>query len=61
MSEKESENDQKQNDLSEEENVPMDVKNKEKKEREHLPSAVDDCADVTSRYEKFKKILTKIY
>ena len=32
MSEKESENDQKENDLSEVENVPMDVKNKEKKD-----------------------------
>jgi len=35
------------------------VKNKEKKERERLPSAVDDCADVTSRYEKFKKKFNK--
>ena len=29
---------------------------KEKKEKiERLPSATDDCADVTSRYERYKK------
>lgn len=28
---------------------------KDKENNEHLPSASDDCADVTSRYEKYKK------
>ena len=28
---------------------------KDKENNEHLPSASDDCADVTSRYERYKK------
>ena len=28
---------------------------KEKKPIKDMPSATDDCADVTSRYEKYKK------
>ena len=31
------------------------MKDKEKEPKEELPSAVDDCADVTSKHERFKK------
>ena len=31
------------------------MEEKDNKSKEELPSAVDDCADVTSRYEKYKK------
>lgn len=32
------------------------MKEKDSKPKEELPSAVDDCADVTSAYERYKKI-----
>ena len=31
------------------------MENKEKQPKEELPSAADDCADVTSKHERFKK------
>ena len=31
------------------------MKNIKKEKGEHLPSAADDCADVKSKYDKFKK------
>lgn len=31
------------------------MKNIKKEKGEHLPSAADDCADVKSKYKKFKK------
>ncbi|MBL6903160.1 MAG: hypothetical protein ISR29_03055 [SAR86 cluster bacterium] len=31
------------------------MKNKKKEPKEELPSAADDCADVTSKHERFKK------
>ena len=31
------------------------TKNKNKGSRKDYPSAVEDCADVTSRYEKYEK------
>lgn len=31
------------------------MKDKEKEPKEELPSAVEDCADVTSKHERFKK------
>ena len=35
------------------------MKDKEKEPKEELPSAADDCADVTSKHERFKKTLDK--
>ena len=32
------------------------MKNIKKEKGEQLPSAADDCADVKSKYDKFKKI-----
>ena len=31
------------------------MKKKDSKPKEELPLAVDDCADVSSKYERFKK------
>jgi|TARA_B100000900_G_C20566994_1_gene711558 hypothetical protein len=31
------------------------MKNKRKNKNQPLPSATDDCADVTSKYDRFKK------
>jgi hypothetical protein len=35
------------------------MKDKEKEPKEELPSAVDDCADVTSKHKRFKETLDK--
>lgn len=32
-----------------------DMEDREKNKNDHLPSAADDCADVKSKYKKFKK------
>ena len=31
------------------------MKDRKKNKNDHLPSAADDCADVKSKYKKFKK------
>ena len=36
------------------------MKEKDKLPKEDLPSAADDCADVNSAYERYKKNLDKI-
>jgi len=35
--------------------IRMFMAQKDKENNEQLPSASDDCADVTSRYERYKK------